>query len=147
MTVASNIALAISARLATIRVADGFNTDAGLKVYRGKRRFAADEVPIAVIFEGPDVVRDRTRNSVSLAQRYSIEAHAVCQDADQPNDTAHLLLEDLKRALFGGDTTLGRMVKSIDYMGRSIGTREEGAHIAFASIDIDVVFGESPGAP
>jgi hypothetical protein len=141
MSSASEIALALSERAATITVENGFATDVGTTVFRGKRRLADEDLPCIVLFEGPDRVEDKSTKHVKLAQRYTLEAHHAC-DPDNPNDRAHELISDMKRAIFAGDRTLGRTVKSIDYAGRAIGTREDGASFVFASIDFEVVFSE-----
>ncbi|QRQ86251.1 hypothetical protein [Cupriavidus oxalaticus] len=146
MTKASDIALALSARLAAIQVANGFNTDIGLKVFRGKRALDADvDVPCVVIVEGNDTVLEAAQAKANLSQRYQFEAHVTC-DPDHPNDAAHLVIEDLKRAIFSGQNKyaapLDGLVKNLNYKGRVIGAREDGIDVVFAGIHVDAVYPE-----
>jgi len=147
MTTASDIALELSTRLATISVANGYNTEIGARVFRGRRDLEAQSVPCVVIAELEDVVLDKSgRNGrhVKLAQVYAIEGHDACS-ADHPNDKAHLILEDLKRAVFG--TPFVVTVSSVDYRGRTIGVRDAGAGAIAAAIRIAVEFSENLTAP
>lgn len=146
MSSASDIALALSARAATITIANGFATDIGARVFRGKRRLAEEDTPCVVLFEGADRIDDRSTKHVKVSQRYSLEGHDAC-DPDNPNDRAHEMIADMKRAIFSGDRTLGRTVKGIEYAGRTIGTREDGISLVFATIEFDVVFSEDITAP
>jgi hypothetical protein len=142
MSLASDLAAELTTRLSAITVANGYSTDVGLNVYRGKRRLAPEDVPLVVILEGEDRVDGRTRHTVKLGQKYSVEAHMVCADPDNPNDTAHLMLADLKKAIFTGDATFDRRVAELNYTGRGIGAREDGTDIVFATVDFELVFSE-----
>lgn len=146
MSKASTIAAAISARLATITVANGYSTDIGLTVFRGRRKLDESHIPCAVLVEGDDRIDAAKRDEVKTVQQYFIEGHAEC-DPDNPNDTAHLILADIKRAVFGGDTTFGNTVRNLNYAGRSIQPREDGLAIVSASIEIGAEFVEQLSNP
>lgn len=141
MTTAAEISSLIADRIETITVANGFNTDIGLKVLRGRRRVDGSDVPCVSIIEGDDTPQSQTLRSANISQPYSIEAQDTC-DPDHPNDKAHLLLKDLKRAIFGPDSDLARTVKNIKYAGRAIAPREDGTSIVVAGIQIEVLFVE-----
>lgn len=144
---ASDIALELASRLATITVANGFNTDIGLRVYRGRRDIAVESLPCTVLAELEDVVEDRSGRKghlVKLSQVYAIEGHDLC-DADHPNDKAHLVIKDLKRAVFGAPFTL--QVAAVDYRGRTIGVRNPGLNAVPAAIRISVQFSEDLATP
>lgn len=142
MSKAADIASALSNRIALISGVNGYATDIGQRVFRGRMVIDQSEVPCTVLVEGEDRKEDDSgKNLVKLAQRYIIEGHAVC-DPDQPNDAAHNVLSDIKRAIFGGDRRLGNMVSEIRYIGRNIGPRPDGTALVAASIEIEVVFVE-----
>lgn len=141
MTTASQVSAAIAQRIETIKIADGFNTNIGLKVLRGRRRIDASDLPCVTIVEGDDSVQSVTLRSANIAQDYFIEAQDEC-DPDHPNDKAHLLLRDMKRAIFGPDSNLMQTVKAVTYKGRAIAPREDGTTVVVASIQIEVKFVE-----
>lgn len=143
---AVTIANEITARLAAISIANGYNTEIGARVYRGKRRLVEDDVPGCVLIEGDDIPQGDALRSVSIEQRYIIEAHAQC-DVNNPNDMAHLLIADMKKAIFSVDPSFGRMVKRIAYKGRTISPREDGTAIVAAGIEIAVWFVEDLTSP
>ena len=78
-------------------------------------------------------------------------------DPDNPNDMAHQIISDIKKAVFSNtdatrvDTTMGTVsfggrVKSVHYRGRDIGPRTDGVPIVFAVVHIDVVYVEQLSA-
>ena len=140
MSKASQLAAAINARIAAISVANGYNTDIGALVYRGKRTANEDKVPFAFIIEGDDQVVEQNGMQARVVVSYAVEGHAAC-DPDNPNDTVHLIVADLKRAIFGGDVTYGGLVvkrsgaePGLRYQGRTVGEREDGAKIVGAGV-------------
>lgn len=157
---AGAVATEIARRLATIRqlVLDGegdpipddtalasAETNIGRKVMRGRRRLPADEeVPCIIIAEGPDTVEDRPGRApqVYIQQTYTIDAFDAC-DPDNPNDKAHAMIRDIKRAIFSDGTTLGGQVKACDYVGRDIGPRPDGVALVQARVVIGVSYVET----
>jgi hypothetical protein len=146
MSVAHEIALALTAKLQQITKANGYATDIGTRVFRGKLALTPSDMPCIVIVEGDDSVLEHTRIKARVKQRYTLEGHAEC-DAENPNDRAHEIIADLKRAVFNGDLTLGGPVRSIEYRGRLITPREDGFNTVAAGIDIDAEFAENVSAP
>lgn len=148
MSKASTIASAISSRVASITVANGYATDIGLRVFRGRASLNVQDLPCVVMVEAEDSVEEMKGTQARVVQRYVLEGHDQCDPA-QPNDKAHLIMTDLKKAIFGGDITFGGVVKpsGLTYVGRSIGTREDGTDICAASITIDVQFVEDLANP
>lgn len=163
MSTAHDIAVKLTERITTIRKANGFNTDIGLNVFRGKRQFDEAELPGVTLIEGTDrVEQNGTRNQVKLQQQYVFEGHDTLPESDpdspdtnnllkNPNDHAHLILADLKKAIFQpadrAGEVLGGLVKSITYKGRLIGQREPGIPAVFASVEIAVEYVENLSAP
>ena len=152
-TRARDIALHLTDLLAGISKVNGYETDIGLRVFRGKRKIDDTQVPCAVIIEGEDKPGgSQGPASQQVTQSYVLGGYAEC-DPDHPNDTAHQIIADIKRAIFtcvnptraeqiSGTTTLGGRVKSVAYVGRDIGPRTDGVPIVFAVVHIDVVFVE-----
>lgn len=142
MSKASDVALALSARIAAITTANGYATNVGAQVFRGRLTIDQGDLPCSVIVEGEDTVEDgKLSGKVKLAQRYIIEGHAECDPA-QPNDIAHLILADLKRAIFGGEKNFAGLLHDLRYVGRNIGARPDGTAIVAASVEIECVFVE-----
>lgn len=147
MSIAKEISIAISERLETIATAGGYLTDIGAKVFRGRRSLDDSRLPCCVIIEADDTIKDKNRRATKIEQQYFVEGHSVC-DPDNPNDKAHDIIEDIKRALFAeGQPPLHPMVKEIEYKGRSIQPREDGTGVIAASVEIAIVFVEAMAAP
>ena len=143
-TKAGDIASAIAERITGIRLANGFETDIGRDVKRGRRKIPADDAPpCAVIFEGDDDPKDRPGRIplVLVQQAYVLDAYDKC-DPDNPNDQAHKMIRDLKRAIFARDATLGGTVSKVMYIGRDIGPRPDGAALVQARVMVVVEFVE-----
>lgn len=140
---ASVLAQEIAARMATVTVANGFNTDIGTRVLRGRRRIDDNQVPCIVIAEGLDTTTPGPGRMATseIAQTYMLIAYHACHP-DHPNDKAHELIKDLKRAVFKDGVTLGGKVPRVEYRGRDIGPRSDGVAIVCASIEIVVKFVE-----
>jgi hypothetical protein len=143
-TRAGDIAAELAARLARIRTANGFETEIGRDVKRGKRKVPADDAPPCVVMiEGNDDPQDRPGRipMVLVQQSYMFDAFDRC-DPDNPNDQAHKMIRDLKRTIFAGDATLGGKVSKVIYQGRDIGPRPDGAALVQVRVLIDVEFVE-----
>jgi hypothetical protein len=147
MTHASTVATKIAERLQAISIANGYATDIGLRVYRGRRRVEDNHMPCITIVEGDDkIIDDGVQGNALLAQQYHIEAHTAC-DPNNPNDAAHLMIGDMKKALFGADITFARTVRKFLYRGRMILPRDDGLAVVAANITVEAVFPESLANP
>ena len=113
--------------LAGITIAGGYQTDIGLRHFRGRRNLDGSSAPCVSLIEGPDEPQDQGagREQVVIRQHYAISAHVPC-DPDNPNDAANDAVEDIRHALFRQGVTLGGAIKKLDYNGREIGTRADG---------------------
>lgn len=146
MSKASEIALEINSRLQQITVANGYATDIGLRVYRGRRKLDPAQLPCAVLVNDEDAcVSGQDKRCVTKAT-YQLEGHSPC-DAENPGDVGHQIVADLKKAIFSGDLSFGKTVLSIDYKGRTIEPREDGLSLVSAAIEIDLHFTEDLAAP
>lgn len=146
MSYAKDLAAAIAERLAEITTTNGFLTNIGATVYRGRRALAKDAPPCVVLVEGDDLVREQSGLHVKLDQVYVLEGFTAC-DPDNPNDAAHDIIADLKRAIFAGDRTFNRLVRGLHYRGRTIGVRADGQAVVSANIEIAVEFAENLATP
>lgn len=152
-TKAADIAQHLDGLLAGIRKDAGYKTDIGRQVFRGKRKIDDDRPPCAVIIEGEDRPGGtQGPASQKITQSYVLGGYDEC-DPDHPNDTAHAIISDIKRAIFTvtnptrveqieGTNTFGGRVKNVAYRGRDIGPRADGVPIVFAVVHIDVEFVE-----
>lgn len=150
---ARDVALHINSLLQQITVANGYETDIGIKVFRGKRKVDDRSVPCGVLLEGDDAPGGTQGDGGQVVtQSYVLGGYAPC-DPDHPNDTAHKIISDLKKAVFQrvdltkvesiqGTTTFGGRVKNVVYAGRNIGPMAESSAVVFGVIHIDVTFVE-----
>lgn len=141
VSAANTLAMAVADRLTTISVDNGFFTDIGLKLFRGKRRLGEDDVPCVVLIEGQYSANGNSLRSVSVDQTYICEGVCAC-DPDNPNDAAHKMISDLKTAIFTGDPSFGRTVKRMDFISHAIAPREDGIPIVTASVEFRVTYVE-----
>ena len=143
---------AIETRIKGITVANGYETDVGLKVMCGRRKLPADdELPCTQIVEGPDEpgaeAGGQRSAMVRSEQVYVIDSFDTC-DPDNPNRKAHQIIRDLKKAIFGGgNRTLDGLVPDIEYLGKDIGPRPDGAATVQARIAFKVSFVEDLSKP
>lgn len=152
MSHANDIALILSSRLQAITVANGYQTDIGLKVMRGRKRLDASHLPCAVLVEKDDKVNSMSNGprarKAKITQPFVLEGHATC-DPDNPNDTGHKIIADIKRAMFSTTMPQGRdgLVYTLDYVGRSIAPREDGIDVVSAAVEVSVEYIETLGEP
>ena len=143
-THADEIAAYLSTVMSGITKANGFHTDIGIEsVFRGRKKIDDGQVPCAVIIEGEDRPGGAAgRESVKLDQDYVLGGYDEC-DPDQPNDKAHLILKDIKKAIFKDGPRMGGRVMNVTYRGRDIGPRADGGAIVFAVVYITISFVET----
>lgn len=151
MSIANDIAMAVFSRLENITVANGFATDIGLKVFRGRKRLDESHIPCAVIIERPDTPEKQSsqRDPVAkIGQKYVLEGHAAC-DPDNPNDMGHKIVADIKKAIWEEKLTFGadQKVYAVMYEGKTISPREDGVAVVSAAVEISVEFVETLSNP
>jgi len=139
--IADDIADAWVAKLTTIRIANGYLTDCGTRVYQGKRAIGPENTPCAVIFEGDEKIDDGTRRAFKNTTEYVVEGFAPC-DPDNPNVVARAIVADIKRALFTGDLTVGTRVVQMKYAGRVIGENVAGTSFVSARVGVHVTYAD-----
>jgi len=147
-TTSQAVADEVAARLARISRANGFETDIGLRLFKGRKAIDDAQIPCCVLIEGTDTATDRPGRlpSVSIRQRYMAAAYVTC-DPNNPNLAAHAAVRDVKRAIFAGDASFGGKVLRVAYAGRDIGVRADGSPTVYVSVEIDVDFVEDLSNP
>lgn len=146
---AGQIASLIESRIELVTVANGYETDIGLKVLRGARKIDDEWVPCATIIEGndkPEQSHSLKAPSAKIEQHYVLGGYVKC-NPQHPNDAAHKVIRDLKKVVFGDGATLGGKVVKVEYKGRDIGPRTDGVAIVFAIIEIVVTYTENLAEP
>lgn len=147
---AAELATKLSTKLSQITVANGFRTNIGERVYRGRRNLDATNLPCVTIYEGEDRVEGEALREVTISQLYVIEGHAAC-DVNHPNDRAHEIIADIKEAIFKGITVTSRpldgLAKKLTYKNRIIAPREDGQAFISGSVILEVFFVEDLTSP
>lgn len=146
---AEDIAKLIEARMQQITVAGGYETDIGTRVLRGARKVDDSWVPCSVIIEGndkPEQSPSLKSAVVKIEQNYVLGGYTQC-DPQNPNDAAHKIIRDLKKAMFADGANLAEKVVKIEYKGRDIGPRTDGVAIVFAIIELTVTYVEKLSEP
>ncbi|MFZ6767765.1 hypothetical protein ACO0LM_11845 [Undibacterium sp. Di26W] len=152
-TKAAQIASKIEEKIRGILTTNGFETNIGENVYRGRIHPDGMKLPFTVIGEADDNPTGSTSRGTEtrISQRYILEATLNC-DRDNPNDAAHQAIGDLKKAIFKDVAktalqTLGGLAISVAYSGRMISPRPDGTAMVTASITITVDYTENLAEP
>lgn len=150
MSRAQQVNDALVERLGAIDTINGYATTVGLNVYRGRIGIDVDLIPCITLVELAETSRPKegrqTAEHLSTV-RYVAEGHAEC-DPDNPAIVGHLLVADIKRALWGPkDPTLGGVARALRFTGRMIEPRAEGAGNVIVSIEFEVDFFEDLASP
>lgn len=146
---AGAVSAEIKTRLQAILLTNNCETDIGRDVMMGRRKIPGDDQPPCVmVLEGLDDNQDQPgRSPLALVeQQYVISAFDKC-DADNPNDQAHAMIRDIKRAIFKDGADWGGKVKKVKYIGRDIGPRPDGVALVQAQVLISVTYVEDLSNP
>jgi hypothetical protein len=139
---------ALKDRLEEIRPGNGYETDAGLRVFQGRVALTEDDtLPVIALVPGDATV---VVNAQRIKYRLPVTAEALTlADAIDPLVPAEALLADLKRALFRlDDRTLDGLVVDVEY-GAPEGVEQRadgGTHVA-ARVTAVVTYMERYGDP
>lgn len=145
---ALKITKAIQGALESIQIANGYQTDAGLRISRGRLRISRDEVfPLISIHEGEeDVIKRVGPSVVQLRLPVTVEGF-VESDPVNPLDSAHVLLADIKRSLFPALSEQRGLIINTEYLGRIISPPEDGSSYSSVSVHLAVEWGEELSNP
>jgi hypothetical protein len=142
---AGEVAAEIKSRLQAVRLTNDCETDIGRDVMMGRRKIPGDDQPPCIIvIEGLDDIGDQVGRTPSclILQDYLIDGFDAC-DPDNPNDKAHAMIRDIKRAIFAGGSTFGEKVRAVRYRSRDIGPRADGAALVQVRVAITVEYVEN----
>lgn len=146
---AGQVSAELKTRLQGILLANACETNIGRDVMMGRRKMPGDDQPPCIqVVEGLDDIQDQPGRIplVLVAQDYHIDGFDAC-DPDNPNDKAHAMIRDIKRAVFAGGTTWDGAVKSVAYRGRDIGPRPDGVALVQVRVIITVTYVEDLTKP
>lgn len=149
ITTAQGISNEIATRVLALTTNPLTETEIATRVFRGRRKIDDSHVPCVAVIEGLDTPKQgesMRRATSQTRQTYVLVGYHKC-DPDHPNDVGHAIIRDLKRAIFFDGTTLNEQVKRVEYLGKDIGPRADGASIVSASIEFAVEFVEDLASP
>lgn len=154
LNTSDDIAKYLTEVLQGITTANGFQTDIGERVFRGRLKHDEDRVPYSTLIEGEDKVTSQgVQTEIVVDQDFIIGAYLPC-DPDNPNDAAHKAIRDIKKAVFssglarrsGGPGSRGQthgLVKELTYGGKDIGPRSDGKAIVYAVVYFTIKYPEN----
>lgn len=139
-------------RLLTRTIAQGAETDIGADVHLGRTKIDDTMIPCTVIIEADDQPgrRSSVGTQYEVTQRFILFAYLPC-DPMNPNTAAHAAIRDIKRAVFltngKDDVTWGGKVRKVEYQGKDIGPRADGAAFVVTAVEITAEYVERLAAP
>lgn len=142
----------IESRLKSIRTEDGYSTDAGLNVFRARRKLADADLPAAVLWDVGDSLNNSTPGSSRdlIDLQAHVEVHAPANQ-DDTGRTLEAIKADVKRAIRpqGNDCLkddLGQ-IGALRYDGAQVFEREDGAASESITLRFIVALVEKIGDP
>lgn len=155
-TIPKQIAAKLATRLADITVANGYNTDAGNTVVRGRRSWGETDLtsnPAISVWINDATSGQGNRDRMEVAIGIIVEGFFII-DTDNPDDDAEDLLGDIRKALLlSADryiydaTSSKNLVSSFFPTGWVKDLPEDGSKIASVQLRIDAVYPETYGNP
>lgn len=139
-------------RLAGIDLDSGFNTDAGARVYFGKRQPTPDEIdvgPVIQVYSTEDEPQDPDQFCDPMFIRVSMTVEGFTRAVDDDFTlAAHDLIQDIKSAvLVIGSETLDDLAVDLGYSGYSIEYPDSGGDSVSVSLAFSAMYEETYGAP
>lgn len=127
---------AVQAALEQIQAPE-YNTDAGKRITRGRKRISKEEAfPLLILHEGEEEVvkrvgPDRVQNRLNLTVEGWVKADPI-----NPLDDAHLLLADIQKSLFPALESRNNagLIVQVQYLGRVIDPPEDGSRSCSVSV-------------
>lgn len=150
--IALQIAEALETRLQAILISGGFNTDAGNQVYLGFRQINPDEVaagPAVLVYELEDSPRDEDGDFCAggiIDLSFAVEGIQEYGSAST-SETLALLWQDIARAVFIADQTLGGLALSLQRGARTFEYPEQGGTTVAVRQVVVATYDEPYGNP
>ncbi len=138
-------------RLAEIQVANGYHTDAGLRVFLGRSLIEESEVPAITVRPGEDEGEVEV-NAGLYRETVSYEINGVCEaEVNKPFEAGHQLAADIRRAIYRASTidledldgTAVRVVPG----GTVVTEREPGSRLCEVTVALSITHSERLGEP
>jgi len=152
-TIPARIRDVLIARLETIRQADGFNTDMGLAVCRGRAAYTAQDLatgPAVNLYSSGEEYLDASGNQQRQTLAITVEAFATFDtDADAVADG---LLADIKAAVLRADQptltdAAGPLGQRLQYVTSSVDLPDPGERMVCLTVNLRCQYFERYGAP
>jgi len=149
----ARIRAVLIARLETIRQADGFNTDMGLAVYRGRASYTVQDLatgPAVNLYTSGEEYLDASGNQQRQVLAITVEAFAAFDtDADAVADG---LLADIKAAVLRADQptltdAAGPLGQRLQYVTSSVDLPDPGERMVCLTVNLRCQYFERYGAP
>lgn len=138
----------VQSELEKITIANGYSSDAGFRVSRGRLRLSPDEVfPLLLIHEGDESIEKRVGNNVVQIQLPIVVEGFDVSDPENPLDAAHDLLADIKRALFPSIQKYSGLIIRCEYDGKSIQPPDDGSSFVSVIVRLNILWGEYLAEP
>ncbi len=147
-TIARKIVDVLAARAAKIRVASGYNTDAGRTVLIAVPTLDRTQIPAVVIYPSEAIVdQESSGGRVKWTRLISIDAMAQA-DPSNPGVIAEDLLGDLQKAILDpDDKRLGGLAMDMTVETLDTAPRDDGGTVAGATMEVAVTYVTGYGDP
>lgn len=138
LTIAEQIIAALKSRAETIFIANGYRTDAGAHVFRGRQSLDVDDLPCVILWPGEMTEIERHVGSTRARWELAIVIEAVITaDPNAPGTLADALCADLMLGLVGElDETLGGLTTALHIDGLRTDPRDDGGVTEGASLTL-----------
>jgi len=136
----------IESRLRGIRTEDGYATDAGLNVFRARRKLGTDECPAAVVWDLGETVTASQGSRDEIDLLVGIEVHVPAGDC---GSLLEAVKADAKRTVrpTANKDVLRDSPGTIRYDGAVLFAREDGAETESITLKFIVHYTEVVGDP
>lgn len=143
LSIAERIVEVILCRLRGIRIADGFRTDAGLRVFDSVRSVDQNQLPCIVVFDGAEnATNSAGGRSYDNTLQIIVEGRAEA-NKDATGKILRMLKADIKTAVLVDGDEIG----AVSYFGTEPTSRQDGDISESALLTFVVAFKEGRGNP
>lgn len=138
-------------RLGEISTANGYHTDAGVRVYLGRMWLKDSAVPALTIRPGEDEGEVRVDGDL-YQETVSYEIHGVREaDPTKPFEAGHQLAADIRRAIYRANViefeTLEGAALRVEPGGTIVNESESGSHYCEVTVALLITHTEKLGDP
>lgn len=145
-TIREQILTALKARLESITVTNGYNTDSGDNVFRVQPIVNAEDLPALTITDEAEQVRLQY-GAHNATLRVIVSAIDKRDEVYGGSEMANLLLGDVIKCVIGGDRTYGGLAVSTEYTQSQPTFPESGGEVTVIGVEFDIVYEFNLGDP